>query len=78
MSNNCYSCGMPLQDEKDRRLTTDYCNYCTDDVGNLLPKEQVMQGIAQWLRSWQPGLDDINAISRAAAYMQAMPAWSEK
>ncbi len=78
MSENCYSCGMPIQDAKDRRPATDFCNYCTDDAGNLLPKEQVLQGIAQWLRSWQPGLDDVQAVTRAAVYMQAMPAWSEK
>jgi hypothetical protein len=78
MSNSCFSCGMPLQSDKDRRLTTKYCNYCTDDAGNLLPKEQVMQGIAQWLRSWQPGLTDTQATTRAAAYMQAMPAWADE
>jgi len=36
-----------------------------------------MIGIAEWLKSWQPDLDEVRALARAAEYMQAMPAWEK-
>lgn len=61
-----YSCGMPLQEESLNELTPNYCKYCTNEQGNLSLKDQVMKGIAKWLRSWQLNLDEIQALSRAA------------
>lgn len=53
-----------------------YCKHCTDPKGNLLPKDQVQRGIAQWLKSWQPRITDSEAMERAGHYMRAMPAWA--
>jgi len=56
----------------------DYCKHCTDDIGHLKPKEEDQQGIARWLKMWQPNLDDEKALLRAADYMKAMPAWADR
>ncbi|MCX5971153.1 MAG: zinc ribbon domain-containing protein [Coprothermobacterota bacterium] len=77
MAKYCNSCGMPLQGPDVQGLAKDYCKYCTDESGELLPREQVQRGIAEWLRGWQPGVDEIEALARAASYMRAMPAWAE-
>jgi hypothetical protein len=49
----CRSCAAPLtQDLAGSR--EHFCKYCTDERGNVKPKEEVRAGIAAWLRSWQP------------------------
>jgi hypothetical protein len=30
------------------------CKHCTDEKGNLKPREEIQTGIAQWFKSWQP------------------------
>lgn len=56
----------------------DYCKHCTDEQGELKPREEIRTGIAQWFRIWQPGLDEDTALTRADHFMQAMPAWAER
>ena len=65
----CQSCGMPMQSE------SPYCEYCTDETGQLKPREAVREGIAQWLASWGPD-QDADYRARADRYMAAMPAWA--
>jgi hypothetical protein len=55
----------------------DYCKYCTDEQGNLRPREEILRGAADWLKSWSPGLDDETALKRAEHYLQAMPEWAD-
>ena len=74
MSTSCHSCGMPLKKEKARG---NYCEYCSDENGNLHPKEQVKQGIAQWLSGWAPEGTETDFAKRAEHYMKAMPAWTD-
>ncbi|MCP4134577.1 MAG: hypothetical protein GY754_26625 [bacterium] len=74
MSNSCHSCGMPLMGEQ---ANGNYCQYCSDEKGNLLPREQVRQGIAEWLSGWAPGNSSADFSKRADHYMKAMPAWAE-
>jgi hypothetical protein len=72
----CQSCTMPLSADtqgKDAR----YCKHCTDDQGELHPRENVKQGIAQWMTTWQPGINQEQALQRAEHFMNAMPAWAE-
>jgi hypothetical protein len=76
MTNSCYSCGMPFAGEEGQKARGNYCQYCSDEQGNLLPKEQVQQGIAQWLKSWAPEGDNADFQKRAEYYMLAMPAWA--
>ena len=72
MSNFCFSCGMPLENAEP---STQFCQYCVDQDGKLLPPQAVQQGIGQWLRSWQTDLDEPTSLERAKHYMLAMPAW---
>jgi len=74
MSTSCYSCGMPLTAEKAKG---NFCEYCADEAGNLFPKEQIKQGIAQWLSGWAPEKENVDFLKRAENYMKAMPAWTE-
>ncbi len=78
MDKMCYSCGAPLSAPGFKGPADDYCKYCTDDKGKLKGKKEVQQGIAGWLKAWQPKLDDKKAMERAAFYMKAMPAWADK
>jgi hypothetical protein len=76
MDKFCHSCAAPLSPEF-KGAAENYCKYCTDDQGNLKPKEEVQRGIAEWFKGWQPGLEDQQALERAAMYMNSMPAWAE-
>jgi hypothetical protein len=73
----CHSCAAPLGVAEFKGPAENYCKYCTDESGKLKSRDAVQQGIAGWFKSWQPGLDDRKALSRAADYMKAMPAWAE-
>ncbi len=77
MEKFCHSCAAPLGIPDFKGPADDYCKYCSDEAGNLKSREEVQNGIAQWLKSWQPGLDDTKAMARAADYMKAMPAWAQ-
>jgi hypothetical protein len=76
MNKFCYSCGAPLDMPDFKGPAENYCKYCTDDSGNLKPRDEIKQGIAQWFKGWQPGVDDAVALDRAEYYMQSMPAWA--
>ena len=77
MDKFCHSCAAPLGMPDFKGPADDYCKYCTDDKGNLKSREEIQAGITGWLKSWQPGLDDATASSRAESYMKAMPAWAD-
>ncbi len=78
MSKFCYSCAAPLSAPEFKGPAEDYCKYCTDEAGNLRPKEEIKDGITRWLKSWQPDIDNTTATLRAEFMMQAMPAWADK
>jgi len=64
---------MPL-DAPDAQGPSDvYCRHCTDEAGNLKPREEIKQGIAWYLKSWQEGITQEQALKRAEHFMQAMP-----
>lgn len=73
----CYACGMPL-DGKTAGQKENYCSYCLTADGELKSREEVRQGIAQWMKMWQPDVDDEKASIRADAYMNGMPEWAKK
>ena len=77
MSEYCASCGMPLTMPDIKSRAEEFCKSCADDDGDLKSREDVKNGIAQWLKSWQ-GIDDKEAMKRAEHYMKSMPAWAEK
>ena len=77
MNKFCYSCTAPLEMPEFKGPAENYCKYCTDDQGKLKMKNEVQQGIAMWLKTWQPDIDDTTATERATNFMKAMPAWAE-
>jgi hypothetical protein len=78
MNQHCLSCAAPLATAPEFKGASDqYCKFCSDASGRLLPKEAVQREIAVWLKRWQPGVTEKQALERAALYMKAMPAWAE-
>ena len=73
----CHSCAAPLGLPDFQGPAEDFCKHCTDETGKLKPREEIRQGIAMWLKNWQPEVDDAAALRRADSYMAAMPAWAE-
>ena len=76
MDKYCYSCGAPLVGEF-KGKAENYCVHCTDGEGQLISREAVQRGMAGYLMSWQPDIDEATAMKRAGFYMLAMPAWAE-
>ncbi len=77
MEKFCGSCGVPLAMPDFQGPSEQYCKYCTDEKGSLLPREVVFSGITKWLQSWQPDVTKEQAEARAEHYMKAMPAWAK-
>ncbi len=74
----CNSCTAPLDNSEFKGPSDIYCRYCSDEAGKLKPRDVVKKGIAGWLKSWAPDIDDQTAMVRAEHFMKAMPAWAEK
>ncbi len=77
MNKFCYSCSAPLEMSEFKGPSENYCKYCTDEQGNLKSRDEIKTGIVEWLKTWQPGLDQEKAQVRAEYFMKAMPAWAE-
>ena len=77
MDKFCNTCAAPLNMPDFKGPAEDYCKYCTDESGNLKSRDTIQKGVADWFKSWQPGLDDQKALARAANYMKSMPAWAQ-
>lgn len=73
----CHSCLAPLNEEQNTGVSDVYCCHCSDENGNLLPREQVLLIIAEWFMHWQKGLTVSEACRRADLYMRSMPAWNQ-
>jgi hypothetical protein len=65
---------MPLEAPESQGPSGIYYKHCSDKAGNLKPREEIKQGIASWLKSWQEGITEEQALERAEHFMQAMPA----
>ncbi len=73
----CYSCGMPISMMPEAKSSLEnYCQHCVDEKGEVHPYEQIKAGVAMWLKSWQPNVDETEAQKRADSYLQAMPKWA--
>jgi hypothetical protein len=72
----CQSCSASLDDGLHGGASDRYCRFCSDEQGRLRPREEVQGVIARWLRNWQEGIPEPEAMRRAAVFMQAMPAWN--
>ncbi|HUJ76927.1 MAG TPA: zinc ribbon domain-containing protein, partial [bacterium] len=77
---SCGSCGMRMEKPEDHALgdeTSEYCRYCTDAQGRLLPYEVVLQTTAQGYVESQ-GLAPSAAERMAALLLADMPAWRNR
>ena len=72
----CHSCAAPLGMPDFKGPLDYYCKYCAGEDGKLKSRQEVQMGIAQWMKTWQPDVDDDLAMQRAAHYMKAMPHWA--
>ena len=77
MNKFCYSCTAPLEMPEFIGPAENYCKYCTDEQGDLKSRDEVKIGIAEWLKTWQPDINQEKALARAEHFMKAMPAWAE-
>ncbi len=74
----CHSCGFNLDIPGFRGKSKIYCSHCTDKDGNFnVTHEEVQEAMANWLKMWQPDIDDAKAMKRADHYLKAMPQWAE-
>lgn len=73
----CHSCLAPLNKAHNAGVSDTYCCHCSDENGNLLPREDVLLIIAEWFMYWQKDLTSSEACRRADLYMRSMPAWNQ-
>ncbi|MBV8055486.1 MAG: hypothetical protein JOZ29_09295 [Deltaproteobacteria bacterium] len=76
----CGSCGMPMEQPEDHALgdvSHEYCRYCTDARGELLPYEQVLATNARFYVESQ-GVTPAAADQMARAMLADMPAWRSR
>ncbi len=74
---SCSSCGMPLENQEDFSLGnvhSDYCKYCTNENGQLLPFEQILLANANYFKESQ-GLTEQAANKMAHDLLKSQPAW---
>ena len=76
----CQSCGMPMDKAEDHgagRPDNPYCKYCTDDQGNLLPRETVHQKMIDFFTKTM-GKGPNEATIEVDKVMARMPAWRRR
>ena len=66
----CQSCAMPIE-------TGVYCQYCSDEKGNLQPFEERFDRMVQWTSRQKPDLSPDEAQKQTLEYMAQMPAWRD-
>lgn len=74
---SCASCGMPMESKEDFALSnpdSDYCRYCTDSQGQLLPYEKILDANASFYQESQ-GLTAQAALKMAKDLLKNQPAW---
>ena len=75
---NCMSCGMPMTKVEDFGGGNEenlYCVYCSNPDGSLKSREQVFQGMVNFMMASQK-MDRETAESAVKDRMSKMPAWS--
>ena len=67
---HCQSCGMTIEDGV-------YCEYCTDENGNLQTFEDRFERMVQWVQRQENATSRADAERKTLAYMATMPAWRD-
>jgi uncharacterized glyoxalase superfamily protein PhnB len=69
---SCQSCGMPLADAEPGQM---YCQYCTDEEGNLKSYEEVFEGTVAGYFMGMQKMQRKPAEAAAKKHLASMPAW---
>jgi len=69
----CQSCGTPLTEAKPGQT---YCEYCTNEKGQLRPYEQIFEGTVTGFFMAMHKLPRKEAEKAAREHLRKMPAWS--
>ncbi len=64
----CESCGMPIE-------SGHYCQYCTDESGNLQDFEERFARMCAWQAQRNPQASTDEIEQQTLAYLATMPAW---
>ena len=67
---SCESCGMPIDSGQ-------YCQYCTDDAGNLQDFDTRFAAMTSWQQRSDPGASAEKVAADTLAYLATMPAWRD-
>lgn len=74
---SCGSCGMPMEKNEDYALgdlNQEYCRYCTNKSGDLLPFEKILKMNADYYVESQ-GVTVDAALKMATDLLRNQPAW---
>lgn len=74
---SCASCAMPLEKAENFALgdtSSEYCRYCTDKSGKLLPFEKILKMNARHYVETQ-GITQEAALKMAIELLKSQPAW---
>ena len=69
-AHSCQSCTMTIE-------SGDYCEYCVDDHGQLVPFEEFLSRASQFARRRDPGLTEEQAMEQTLQFMSQRPAWKD-
>ncbi|WP_448630679.1 hypothetical protein [Cellulomonas soli] len=67
---HCQSCGMPVE-------SGPYCQFCTDEQGNLQAFEERFERMVGWQARETPDAPREQIEAQTLAYMATMPAWHD-
>ena len=79
---NCISCGMPMEKKEDfsmQNTNKPYCVHCSDEKGNLLSYEEILENWSNFLIKIDKGkITKKEAVEQVKEKMKNLPAWQEK
>ncbi len=67
---SCQSCGMTIE-------TGPYCEYCTDESGQLQQFDERFARMVQFIKRREEGLAQEAAEAKTLEVMATMPAWRD-
>jgi hypothetical protein len=77
---SCGSCGMALEKAADFAqgdTSSQYCAYCTDTKGKLLPYQEIFSTNVKYYKDSQ-GISDAAAEKFTKEFLATMPAWKSQ
>lgn len=77
---SCSSCGFPMEKPEDFAMSNVislYCSHCTNEQGELLPYETILQANVRYYMDSQ-GIAEQAALAMAKNLLATMPAWKNR